>query len=419
MAHTILTFITKVAPGSAARLASLLAQIESRVPDDPRLPFASLKRLHFASFVLFADREYGPYLVFENNFDGPLDTYLDDLLQRAVGGLHEIYSCCLDYDARGPEERNVLKSYLLAHAVHPSAYHVGNVGRSAQSIGQETILRDRIEVFLDGLAKSDAAHESPAALRRRIQQFVLDDPALAWAASVTPRQTLFERVGPWANIVVVALLALVLLPVLLPVAVVWLIVLRRHEKRDLQQVVPPLNQAHVERLAEQEDRIVQNHYAGIFPVKRGRFRRVTLRLVLRVTNLIARTANKGVLLGIPSIHFAHWSLIDEGRRLLFLSNYGGSWGNYLDDFIDKASVGLTGIWTNTTDFPATRFLLLDGSRDGPRFKAFARSKQTVTNVWYSAYPDSTVQNVDNNSAIREDLFTTLDEAATRSWLRRF
>jgi hypothetical protein len=419
MAHTILTFITKVAPGSAARLASLLAQIESGVPDDPRLPFASLKRLHFASFILFEDQEYGPYLVFENNFDGPLDTYLDDLLQHAGGGLHEIYSCCLGYDARGAFERDVLKSYLHARVVRPGAYHIGNVGRSAQRIGQETILRDRIEVFLDGLVESDAAHDSPASLRRLIQQFVLDDPALAWAANVRPRQTLLERVAPWAHIVVVALLALVLSPLLLPIAVVWLIVLRRHEKRDLEQVVPPVDQAHVERLAEQEDRIVQNHYAGIFPVKRGRFRRVTLRLVLRVTNLIARTANKGVLLGIPSIHFAHWSLIDEGRRLLFLSNYGGSWGNYLDDFIDKASVGLTGIWTNTTDFPATRFLILDGSRDGPRFKSFARGKQTVTNVWYSAYPDSTVQNIDNNSAIREDLFTTLDEAATRSWLRRF
>ncbi len=146
---------------------------------------------------------------------------------------------------------------------------------------------------------------------------------------------------------------------------------------------------------------------------------MTLRLVLRLTNLIARTATKGVLLGIPSIHFAHWSLIDEGRRLLFLSNYGGSWGNYLDDFIDKASFGLTAIWSNTNDFPPTRFLFLDGSRDGPRFKSFARGKQRVTNVWYSAYPDSTVQNIDNNSAIREDLFNTLDDTAARSWLRRF
>lgn len=418
MAHTILTFITKVAPGRAAHLESLLAQIESNVPGDPRLPFASLKLLHFASFVLLKDQEYGPYLVFENNFDGPLDAYLEELLKHAGGGLHEIYGCCLGYTARGPDERHEMASYMLAHMVRPGAYHIGNVGRSAERIRREAILRDRIEVFLDGLVEAGAAHESPASLRQRIQHFVLEDPSLAWAASVRPRQTPFERLAPWAKIAAVALCALVLLPVLLPVAIVWLIVLRRHERRDPGDVAP-VSQAHVERLAEQEDRIVQNHYAGIFPVKPGRFRRVTLRLVLRLTNLIARTSTGGVLMGIPSIHFAHWSLIDEGRRLLFLSNYGGSWGNYLDDFIDKASVGLTGIWSNTTDFPPTRFLVLDGSRDGPRFKSFARGKQTVTNVWYSAYPDSTVQNIDNNSAIREDLFTTLEETAVRSWLHRF
>ena len=418
MAHTILTFITKVAPGKAAPLESLLAHIGGDVPDDPRLPFASLKLLHFASFVLFEDKEYGPYLVFENNFDGPLDAYLDDLLRHAGGGLHEIYSCCLGYTARGPDERHVLASYMLAHVVRPGAYHIGNVGRSAQRIRRETVLRDRIEVFLDGLVAAGAAHEPPASLRRRIQQFVLDDPTLSWAAGVRPRQTLLERLAPWVKIAVVVLCALVLLPVLLPAALLWLAVLRRHEKRDPREV-PPASQAHVERLAEREDRIVQNHYAGIFPVKPGRFRRVTLGLVLRLANLIARTSTKGKLMGIPSIHFAHWSLIDEGRRLLFLSNYGGSWGNYLDDFIDKASVGLTGIWSNTTDFPPTRFLVCDGSRDGPRFKSFARGKQTVTGVWYSAYPDLTVQNIDNNSAIREDLFTTLDETAVRGWLRRF
>jgi hypothetical protein len=42
-----------------------------------------------------------------------------------------------------------------------------------------------------------------------------------------------------------------------------------------------------------------------------------------------------------------------------------------------------------------------------------------TNVWYSAYKQLTVQTIDNNSRIREDLFTSLDDAATRDWLRRF
>ena len=112
-------------------------------------------------------------------------------------------------------------------------------------------------------------------------------------------------------------------------------------------------------------------------------------------------------------------MIDKGRRLLFVSNFDGSWENYLDDFIDKASPGLTAIWSNTVGFPKTSWLVLDGARDGSRFKANARDKQTYTNVWYSAYKQLTVQTIDNNSAIREDLFTSLDDTATRDWVRRF
>lgn len=418
MAQTVLTFITRIDPGRLARLEGLLDQIKKNLQGDSLVPFASLKLLHFASLVIFEDETYGPCLVFENNFDGPLDAYLDDLLRHAGDGLHEIYGCCLGYAASGPNARNEMAAYLRAHMVRPNAYHIGNVGRGAERIKREADLRERIEVFLDGLVASGAAEESPAELRRRIQQFVVGDPSLAWAATVRPRQTLTERLTPWVRISVVLLFALVLLPLLIPVFLVWVWVLRRHEKSDPKEF-RPVSPEHVERIAAREDRIVQNHYAAMFPVKPGRFRRVTLWLVLRVADLIARTSTKGVLMGIPSIHFAHWSLIDGGRRLLFLSNYGGSWGNYLDDFIDKSSVGLTGIWTNTTDFPPTRWLVKDGSRDGPRFKSFARRKQTVSNVWYSAYTNLTVQNIDNNSAIREDLFTTLDDAAVRSWLRRF
>jgi hypothetical protein len=141
--------------------------------------------------------------------------------------------------------------------------------------------------------------------------------------------------------------------------------------------------------------------------------------VLWVTNLVARVSYKGKLSGLTTLHFAHWVLIDNGRRLLFLTNYDGSWENYLDDFIDKAALGLTGIWSNTEDFPRTRFLVFGGAKDAPRFKAIARHTQAYTNVWYSAYPRSTVRSIDNNSAIREDLFKPLDDAATRRWLWRF
>jgi len=209
-----------------------------------------------------------------------------------------------------------------------------------------------------------------------------------------------------------------LLPLLLPFLIIYVIALRWREITDRSEIPSP-EQGRIQQLTKREDHIVQNHMASLCYVKPGRFRRATLRGVLWLANLVARVSYNGKLSGLDSLHFAHWVLIDNGRRLLFLTNYDGSWENYLDDFIDKAALGLTGIWSNTMDFPRTSFLVFGGARDAARFKAIARRTQAYTNVWFSAYPKLTVQGVDNNSTIREDLFRSLSETATMNWLRRF
>lgn len=418
MTQTILTFITKVDPGKRSRLESLLEQIESDLGGNQYIPFANLNLLHFASFVILDDDNFDSCLVFENNFDGPLDSYLDELLKHAGAGLHEIYGCCPDYPAE-PYEPSKLAGYLHAHVVRPNAFHIGNVGRSADRIKREKLLREQVEDHLDELAAADKTEDTPASLRNYIQQFIQNTPALAWAVGkVGPRQTFAEWILPRLKIIALIIAALLFLPLLIPVSIIWLIILRRKEKRDLSQT-QPANSGHIRKVSKREDRIAQNHLASITTVKSGWFRRFTLKVVLWLANTVARTSDKGELVGIPSIHFAHWVLIDNGRRLLFFSNFDGSWGNYLDDFIDKASFGLTGIWSNTAGFPPTRFLVLDGAKNGPDFKAFARDSQTPSLVWYSAYTTLTVQNVDSDSAIREGVFTTLDDSETKDWLQNF
>jgi hypothetical protein len=164
---------------------------------------------------------------------------------------------------------------------------------------------------------------------------------------------------------------------------------------------------------------VQNHLASLTTIKPGLFRLLTLRAVLWAANLAARTSIHGTLSGIPSIHFAHWSIVNHGRHLLFLSNYDGSWESYLDDFIDQASVGLIGIWTNTVGFPRTLFLIYEGARDGVAFKTFARSHQTPTAVWYSAYPALTVQRIDTNTQLRDGLRIPPVGPAVETWIRQW
>jgi hypothetical protein len=417
MSHTILTFVAKVDPSRVSDLAALLAEIETDPRSNPHVPFGALAKLHFGSLVIFPDDTFGPYLVFEHNFDGDLEPYLADLWQHAGAGLHRIYGHCLDYDGTGSPDRERLLAYLRARVVRPNAWHIGNVGRTATRVRQEAALRAELDEFLDGERRQ--SDRSPAAIRQRIQEFVQRTPSLSWTRqAVGPRLSFGERLVPWLRLGGLGLVALLLLPVLLPLLIVYLIVLRRRERTDPVVIEPPAPE-HIRRLAAREDNAVQNHLANISYVKPGMFRGMTMRAILFLTNLVARVSTRGKLSGLTSLHFAHWALIDDGRRLLFLTNYDGSWENYLDDFIDKASIGLTGIWSNTVNFPRTRFLVLGGAQDERRFKTISRRNQVYSNVWYSAYDRLTVQAIDNNSAIREQLLGPLDEEQTRKWLWRF
>jgi hypothetical protein len=431
MTHTVMTFVTRVRLDRTTELRTLLNKIGDVPENNDCIPFRKLTLLHFASLVLHDSQKeygYGPYLVFENNFDGPLEPYLEDLYRIASLGLHQIYSCCDGYAITRADDRQGILDYLRAHVVRPNAYHIGNTGRTAERILQEQKLRDALETCADRLVKDGKPH-SPDDLRGSLQKFARSTPDFANMPAVGPRQTFLEKFLPWVKIVLVGLVAVLLawlrfpwgLICMLVLVGIYAVALRLKESTDPVKSDAP-NPDNLKKLVEKEDRThsVQNHMASITIVKPGWLRRATLWTVLWAVNLLARArATHGELSGIPSIHFAHWSLIDGGRRLLFLSNFDGSWENYLDDFIDKAHAGLTAVWSNTVGFPRTQFVVFGGATDGPRFKAVARDSQTVTNAWYSAYRDLTVQGIDNNSSIREQLFRPLNERAAAAWLQRF
>jgi hypothetical protein len=206
--------------------------------------------------------------------------------------------------------------------------------------------------------------------------------------------------------------------------VVWL---RYRESHDQQDDTLPLPEF-VAGLQIREDLEPQNHLVSVTEVKRGLLRLLTLRLVLFGINLLARfIATKGDLGGIVTIHFARWVILNppgaSRPRLLFLSNYDGSWENYLGEFIDRASAGLTAVWSNTQltaghGFPNTQWLALrGGSRDEQRFKNYARQSQQTGGIWYSAYTSLSMKHITNNREIRVGLFDTSVNAA--EWLGRF
>jgi hypothetical protein len=228
-----------------------------------------------------------------------------------------------------------------------------------------------------------------------------------------------ERVIYWG--LLIAAYAVVGVIVLYGLGVALLLVARRRERKDKEQFEEPANLVarsaqNAKKYAREEggNNRFQNHLASLTLVKPGFVHGLALRATLFFINLLSRFwFNVGALGDIPTILSARWLLIDSGRRLLFLDNYGGAWDSYLNEFIDMAAVkGLNAIWTNTYvedqagkrySFPGTRFYFWSGAQAEQPFKAYVRESQIETIMWYSAYPTLSVVNINTSTAIRQSL----------------
>jgi hypothetical protein len=439
-----LTIGTPVRVGHVEALSDVLTEFSEALPDHEDIPFNELTRVHFLRWVLLPattddhGRETTPTLLLSTNYDEPLDAHLNELYDVAEAALHRVYQHCEGYPDPANRSRERVTEYLWHHDIGYDTLYVGTRGRTVTQIRREAELRNRIQHFLDEKVRQEPSFrdQSPGAIRAAIQDFVQSTPCLAWAEDPPPPSpTRWPQ--PWdshaAALLVVVLLLIpaagwglgagwvvggIELALLLVGTGAYLGWLRWRETHDPQD--PPVTDYdHVAKLTRKEDRIVQNQMSSVTTVKAGRLRRATLYAVLWVIDLAGRYVyTSGKLGSISSIHFARWVVIDEGRRLVFFSNFDGSWENYLGDFIDKAASGLTAVWSHTVGFPRSRFLVGKGARDEQRFKAYARNSQVLTEVWYSAYRDLTVQNINNNAALRAGLFGDQTPEETRAWLQR-
>jgi hypothetical protein len=216
-----------------------------------------------------------------------------------------------------------------------------------------------------------------------------------------------------------------------------LVVLRFHdveqaEQKEEKDIAPGwVDIPHMHDVCQDENAptCMQNHFFNVSPVKPGIERNVAFSvryLTLRTALWIVHYAgilfyNRGMLGGIPSIHFARWLILPHGKifgnndLLLFITNYDSSWDSYLGDFVDESSTGVSAIWSNTGNkldpgkrnsggFPRTWDVFFDGgSRFEKQFKAYARQGQFRTCGWFSAYPNVSVGEKISNAALRRAL----------------
>jgi hypothetical protein len=427
----VLTIVTPIAPGHLPALRAVLEEIASVLPPrtpvagDGPIPFTRLRSVHFARWVILPDAQDASgaaipaELLMATAYDGTLDDHVRELVAVARAGLDAIYAHCAGYEAGAD-----LQAYLRHHLVETAAFFVGARWRKVGQIRREAALHTVIEAALD--AQPASAATSPEAIYAALRAAVAADPGLRWALEPPPAPSTAWSIGHWASLAGIGTAVLGSLPLAVPLGLGGLGLLRRAERDDERDGAdaPDGDDVGTElrrlaTLTEVEDFQTQNQMTLVSNVKPGRLRALSLQAVVAYARF--RTAfqdTHGTLVGIPSIHFAHWALIDGGRRLLFVSNYDGTWESYLGDFIDRAAGGLTAIWSNTVGFPPARFLFGGGARDEQRFKAWVRTQQIPSDVWYAAYPGLSVQNVNDATAIRAGLSATPTGDALTAWLQR-
>ena len=380
-----------------------------------RYLFDKYQDIHYARWIIVKAEEiegvhYGPKLALFANTDKEPTELMEYMAESYMSVLSRIYNNCEGFSEIDTNDKNEVANYFEKHTVKDAAFYTGAPGKSAVMIKHEDELRKEIENWI---SKNADQHSSANELHKQIRKYTLDK--FDW---------LDDKVKPMPKVKWVPLILFgLLLLTLSPFVILWAIYIQfAYEIKDkpLGKLRYELDQEKMKKLEAYEDLEFQNQFSQLMTMKPGKARLYTFKALMKFANVLIKLKFvKGKLMGIPTIHFARWVLFDNDKRVLFASNFDGSWQQYLGDFIDKSGWGLTGIFCNTTLFPRSKFLFFGGAYDEERFLAWSRYFEIETQVWYNAYPNLSIKNVINNGFIREELMQNLNEKQAQKFLNRF
>ena len=420
--HGALSVLAHIRPNMKQDVISLCDQIVAEdVETNSLIPFKKITSIHFARFVVFDEstdalgNPVAPYLVFTTNYDLPYKKHLEELVTFGAEGLWKIFSFCEGFPENSAYNKELLVQYLQSKTVNNAVFYVGVGYRTALQIRQENELRNEIENFLDR-EQAVMKDKGPVYIRKQVIDFVRSNPAFAWAKKRAAKPFILSQIVSYIKLAVVLMVLVVLIPLLIPFVIVWLFLIFLTELSE-KNIHYEIDKNHVRELIERETSPVQAQFTAMGNIKPGIIRLKTMMFLLNMTNFLAPYIySKGKLSGIPTVHFARWIIINEGRQMIFLSNYDGNSESYLRDFINIAGKQLSLMFCHTVGYPKTRLMIFGGADDANGFMSWARKFQTVTNVWYTANKEVSVKNIFNNSKIRDGLYGRMNEKEASHWL---
>ncbi len=146
-----LMVLTPIQPGKEDELRRYLEGLR-----DAGSPLARLERTHFGRWVIMPDFVNDPeqpkedhlgcqFLIFTSNFDGPLDSYLDELCRELAPEASEIWGRCIGCPepAAGAE----LKAYLLHNQIDTGFFVAAYPHARVKEVKESLRTRNRMVDF--------------------------------------------------------------------------------------------------------------------------------------------------------------------------------------------------------------------------------------------------------------------------------
>jgi hypothetical protein len=423
MCAASLTVLLSIKPGHESDIQKIIDKLDA---DQPRLVTIDFKKdnlTHFARFVVLDDPVQGKErkrLLFAAVYDGGLKKYLNSLVKN-TSDMDAFWGHCKDYNGVGN-----FYNLIETHNNPPNTFLGAFPNETVGSIQGYLKLRDELSKQFDIPLRDHAKviQKLPRSVhpffkaRRFLKRTIAS--IRAFPAKVIGVFRLVALIGYGFNFWEAFQRVVLLQNRQLPLTQIY-----SEAPLDRSGIVSPFGEYTDPKTGiVYSDEVVTIRQADSLPsfldgrVVQNQLAVVTInvppdvRRQLAITALIQRGSN--LIAGgtrIPTIHFGAWTMVDDNRRLLFLSHYDGSWENYIGDFVDRANVPVDAFWGGSIGWRDA------GSRDIEFFKEGIRCHQTCASYFFSAYPTATVTGIARARQISELYYNNVDDSTTKELLK--
>jgi uncharacterized membrane protein YphA (DoxX/SURF4 family) len=408
----VLTVIAKIKLGQKQALIQVLKEISEKPFHNEYIYFGQDRLTHFARWFIIENDDIQPLLVWGCTYNGDLENYIDDVAGLSPG-LDKIWGKCEGY-----MKANGFFWFVRQHR-HRSPYtFIAFRDESAETIRAKIAIRERLEQFLDLACVGDYMKDPGVTpfledLSRVAYKSPLLVRAARWVAGLLPSFWFYLQnnvLAPLINQVAEVYVRLVMPP---PPYVV----LNTAGLNPGQTMTPVQYLQHVEILERNEQELAagygevgfeQNQVTVVAAIRN----KLEVLWALFSGLFIARSYPPGELTGTHTIHSLHWAILGPLEYTVIMSNYDGSWTNYLGDFRDQMRWGLDGLLVGFGGYPP------GGMSTVYAWEQWFQSARVPCQLFFSGYPEESVQQLLRDRAISKALGKDFDLEAVKQWLRQ-